>query len=60
MYSIQSVCGHNICPTALQVVMDRMEQMERSMARMERLNQQMERSMEKVKSRKPESHEHWT
>ena len=37
------------CSTALQVVMDRMEQTERSMLQMKRLNQQMERSMEELR-----------
>ena len=37
------------CSTALQVVMDRMEQTERSMLQMKRLNQQMEKSMEELR-----------
>ena len=56
MYSIQSPCGYNICSTATQALMDRMEQMERSnqqmersMQQMERSNQQMERSMEELR-----------
>ena len=49
MYSIQSPCDHNICLTALQVVMDRMEQMERSNQQMERSMVQMERSMEELR-----------
>ena len=46
MYSIQSSFGYNIHLTALQVVMDRMEQMERSNQQMERSMQQMEISMQ--------------
>ena len=34
-----------ICPTVLQAVMYKIEQMERSMMQMKRSNQQMERSM---------------
>ena len=38
-----------VCSTALQVVMDKIKQMERSMLEMERSNQQMERSMEELR-----------
>ena len=38
-----------ICLTALQAVMDRMEQMERSNQQMERSMQQMERSMKELR-----------
>ena len=37
-----------ICPTVLQAVMYKMEQMERSMMQMKRSNQQMERSMQQM------------
>ena len=49
MYIISYKVCDFIYSTALQVVMDRMEQMERSMHQMERSMHQMERSMEDMR-----------